>query len=61
MRQDNIASVENNKKSKLSNDFDQDMNDNESISSVSDDEFDQYLGKFHFQLIKIQLKTYMYI
>ncbi|CAF1034603.1 unnamed protein product [Rotaria sp. Silwood1] len=43
MRQENSELAQDNKKQKLS---DEDIDDNESISSVSDDEFDKYLNHF---------------
>ena len=45
MRQEKSAATEARKKDKPSEDFEGDIDDNESIESVSDDEFDRYLGK----------------
>ncbi len=45
MRQENTESAQARKKQKSSDD---DIDDNESIESVSDDEFDKYLGKWTF-------------
>jgi hypothetical protein len=42
MRKENSDAAEQKKKGKSSDD---DFDDNESIESVSDDEFDKYLGK----------------
>jgi hypothetical protein len=45
MRQENSESAQERKKQKSTEDFEGDIDDNESIESVSDDEFDKYLGK----------------
>ena len=45
MRQENSDAVQSRKKDKSIDDFEGDIDDNESIESVSDDEFDKYLGK----------------
>ena len=45
MRQENSEAVQARKKAKPVDDFEGDIDDNESIESVSDDEFDKYLGK----------------
>ena len=48
MREENKESVKTNKKQKLMKDSEEDMNDSESITSVSDNEFDRYLSKLKF-------------
>lgn len=45
MRQENSEAAQARKKDKSADDFEGDIDDNESIESVSDDEFDKYLGK----------------
>jgi hypothetical protein len=45
MRQENSEAIQDRKKQKSSEDSEEDIDDNESIESVSDDEFDKYLGK----------------
>jgi hypothetical protein len=45
MRQENSEAMQARKKDKSPEDFEGDIDDNESIESVSDDEFDKYLGK----------------
>ena len=44
MRQENNQAAEERRKEKKADDSDDDIDDNESIESVSDDEFDKYLG-----------------
>ncbi len=51
MRQENSESVQERKKQKSSED---DIDDNESIETVSDDEFDQYLGQLKFFTLSIK-------
>ncbi len=51
MRQENSESVQERKKQKSSED---DIDDNESIETVSDDEFDQYLGQLKFFTLLIK-------
>jgi len=46
MRQETSEAAESKKKSNVDDDDDDDVNDNESIESVSDDEFDKYLDHF---------------
>ncbi|CAF1013413.1 unnamed protein product [Adineta ricciae] len=46
MRQENSDAVQSRKKDKSIDDFEGDIDDNESIESVSDDEFDKYLDHF---------------
>ncbi len=51
MRQENSELVQEKKKKKSS---EEDIDDNESIETVSDDEFDKYLGKLKFFYSKIR-------
>ncbi|UJR23294.1 hypothetical protein I4U23_026310 [Adineta vaga] len=46
MRQENNEAAQSRKKDKSTDDFEGDIDDNESIESVSDDEFDKYLDHF---------------
>lgn len=59
MRQETSEAAESKKKSNVNDDDDDDVNDNESIESVSDDEFDKYLGKFEFRILirRIDIET----
>jgi hypothetical protein len=51
MRQENSELVQEKKKKKSS---EEDIDDNESIETVSDDEFDKYLGKLKFLYSQIR-------
>jgi hypothetical protein len=58
MRQENNQSAQERKKDKSFEDFEGDIDDNESIESVSDDEFDKYLGKRIFTNPTVRIRSF---